>query len=278
MTYRHWRLSESDAIAELVMDTHGERHNVLSREGLSELDHLLMVLESRPLQGLIIRSGKPQSFIVGVDVHEFRRILEAARAAELTRAGQLVLARLAALPYPSVALIHGPCLGAGLELALACSYRIACDDERTVFGLPEVKLGIHSGFGATIRLPALIGPIPALSLMVSGRTIAAPQARALGLIDDHVPEHYLGEVAQEFLKKVPPRGRPPWYKAWLGVPFLRPPVAAIARRTLSAKADCRHYPAPCRVLSLWARQASFEDEALSCAELLVSPASRHLVS
>ncbi|WP_298186249.1 enoyl-CoA hydratase-related protein, partial [Acidiferrobacter sp.] len=154
-----WTLAEADDIAELVLDVPDKRHNVLSREVLGELDQMLTVLETRPLRGLVIRSGKPQGFAVGADVHEFRRVLDAARAAELTRAGQMVLTRLANLPYPSVAIIHGHCLGGGLELVLACSYRVACDDERTSLALPEVKLGIHPGFGGTIRLPALIGAL-----------------------------------------------------------------------------------------------------------------------
>lgn len=277
MTVSSWSLSESDGIAELVLDVPGRSHNVLSREVLAELDQLLATIEGRSLRGLIIRSGKPRGFIAGADVHEFRRILDAARAAELTRAGQLVLRRLNLLPYPTLALIQGPCLGGGLELALACSYRIASDSERTIFGLPEVKLGIHPGFGGTVRLPALIGPLPALSLMLSGRTIAARQARKLGLVDECVPERHLLAAARARLNRVPPQGRPPWYQAWLAAPWLRPYVGAYMRRQLQARVDCGHYPAPCRLLGLWARQGSLEAEALSCAELLVTPTSRHLV-
>lgn len=272
-----WSLLESDEIVELNLDVRGERHNVLSREVLSELDQILAVLEGRPLRGLVIRSGKPQSFIVGTDVRQFRRILDAARAAELTRAAQLVLARLNRLPYPSVAAIRGACLGGGLELALACTYRIGCDDERTIFGMPEVKLGIHPGFGGTVRLPALIGPLPALSLMLSGRTLGVRRASDLGLVDGSAPERHMTTAARALLMDVPPRGRPPWHQEGLAMPFFRPYVAAILRRQLRAHTDCRHYPAPCRILSLWGRQASFEAEALSCAELLVSPVSRHLV-
>ena len=277
MTVSSWSLSEDDNIAELVLDVPGRSHNVLSREVLAELDQLLATIETRPLRGLIIRSAKPRGFIAGADVHEFRRILDAARAAELTRAGQLVLRRLHLLPYPTLALIQGPCLGGGLELALACSYRIASDSERTMFGLPEVKLGIHPGFGGTVRLPDLIGPLPALSLMLSGRTIAARQARKLGLVDECVPERHLLAAARARLKRVPPKGRPPWHQAWLAAPWLRPYVGAYMRRQLQARVDCGHYPAPCRILGLWVRQGSLEAEALSCAELLVTPTSRHLV-
>ena len=272
-----WTLAEADDIAELVLDVPDKRHNVLSREVLGELDQMLTVLETRPLRGLVIRSGKPQGFAVGADVHEFRRVLDAARAAELTRAGQMVLTRLANLPYPSVAIIHGHCLGGGLELVLACSYRVACDDERTSLALPEVKLGIHPGFGGTIRLPALIGALPALSLMLGGRGLSARKARKLGLVDECVPQRHLEAAAHALLRDVPPKRRPPWYQGLLAAPFLRPYVGAFVQRRLKSKVECRHYPAPCRIVSLWARQASFEAEALSCAELLVTPVSRHLV-
>lgn len=277
MTMGSWSLSEVDGIADLVLDVPERSHNVLSREVLAELDQVLATIEGQPLRGLIIRSGKPRGFIAGADVHEFRRISDAARAAELTRAGQLVLRRLHLLPYPTLALIHGPCLGGGLELALACSYRIASDSDRTTLGLPEVKLGIHPGFGGTVRLPALIGPLPALSLMLSGRTIAARQARRLGLVDECVPERHLLAAARDHLRRVPPTGRPPWHQAWLGAPWLRPYVGAYMRRQLQARVDCHHYPAPCRLLGLWVRQGSLEAEALSCAELIVTPTSRHLV-
>jgi len=277
MTLSSWAISEADDIVELVLDVPGRRHNVLSREVLAEFDQILATLEGRSLRGLIIRSAKPRSFIVGADVHEFHRILDAARAAELTRAGQLVLHRLNLLPYPSVAVVQGPCLGGGLELALACSYRVACDDEHTSFGLPEVKLGIHPGFGGTVRLPALIGALPALSLMLSGRTIPARQAHKLGIIDERVPERHLLTAARALIMRVPPKARPPWHQTWLAFPPLRPYVGAFMRRQLRARVDCAHYPAPCRILGLWSRRASLEAEALSCAELVVSPTSRHLV-
>ncbi len=272
-----WTLKEAGDIAELILDVPGRRQNVLSREVLGELDQLLATLETRSLRGLVIRSGKPEGFSVGADIHEFRHIPDAARAAELTRAGQMVLTRLSRLPYPSVAAIHGPCLGGGLELALACSYRIACDDDRTTLGLPEVRLGIHPGFGGTVRLPAVIGAVAALSLMLSGRSLAPRRAHALGLVDDCVPEREIVTAARTYLHKVPARARPPWWAAALAVPWLRPYVGAAWSWRLKTQVDCGHYPAPCRILSLWSRQAGLEAEALSCAELLVSPASRHLV-
>lgn len=273
----HWTFHHAAGIGELTLDVQGARHNTLSSAVLSELDTVLAAIEAQPLEGLIIRSGKPQGFLVGADVHEFRRLTDATQAAAMIRAGQAVLRRLAALRYPTVAVIDGPCLGGGLELALACRYRVACDTERTTLGLPEVKLGIHPGFGGTVRLPRVIGGLPALSLMLSGRSVRAKSAKSLGLVDMVVAPRYATAAAHTLVRTRPPQARPVWYQTFFDIPALRPAVGAYVRRTLARRVDCRHYPAPCQALSLWMADAGEEAEARSCAELLASPASRHLV-
>ncbi len=273
----HWTFHDASGIGELTLDVEGARHNVLSSAVLHELDERLAAIEAAGLQGLIVRSGKPQGFIVGADVHEFRHITDVAQAAQMTRAGQAVLRRLAALACPTVAILDGPCLGGGLELALACRYRVACDTERTTLGLPDVKLGIHPGFGGTVRLPRLIGGLPALSLILSGRGVHARAARRLGLVDMVVAPRYATAAAHKLLRDKPPKGRPPWYQTFFDVPVVRPAVGAYMRSTLTRRVDCRHYRAPCQALSLWVTDAGEDAEAQSCAELLVSPASRHLV-
>ncbi|MHB1723537.1 MAG: 3-hydroxyacyl-CoA dehydrogenase NAD-binding domain-containing protein [Acidiferrobacter sp.] len=273
-----WSLVEdTNGIATLTLDVPDHRHNVLSVAVVGELERQLVSLGGRSLRGLIIASAKPTGFIIGADVHEFRHIADAVRAAELTRAGQLVLRRLAQLPYPTVAIIDGPCLGGGLELALACRYRIASEDERTVLSLPEVRLGIHPGFAGTVRLPQLIGGLPALSMILTGRRVSARRARRLGLVDAVVAARHLPAAAVRFLHQVPARTIPRWYYAALDLPLWRPLVAMGVRQALVRRVNPDHYPAPARALALWAHNASEEAEALSCAELLVSPASRHLV-
>lgn len=274
---KHWTLAQDDNVATLTLDVQGKGANALSQEVMQELDHYLKEIESQPLAGLILRSGKRQGFIVGADVYEFQSIPDAARAAELIRAGQRVLDRLEHLPFPSVALIHGTCLGGGLELALACTYRIAEEGEKTRLGLPEVKLGIHPGFAGTVRLPALIGHLPALDLMLSARTLGARAAKRVGLVDEVVPERYLRRAAEQFLRARPKRVRPAWWKRAPGAAFLRPYVRKLMERQVRKKANPAHYPAPYRVLDLWERAASAEQEALSCAELIVSRVSRNLV-
>src|SRR3990170_869883 len=139
---KHWHLDYHTDHALLTLDVAGQSANVLSQEVLQELDRHLGELEDKPLKGLIIRSGKASGFIAGADVREFERVADPARATELAQLGQQVCARLAGLPFPSVAVIHGFCLGGGLELALACTYRLAREDTATRLGLPEERLGI----------------------------------------------------------------------------------------------------------------------------------------
>ena len=165
-----WQLEiDADGIAWLSCDVPGSSANVLSATVLEALDAQLDDLEQRRPRGLVIRSGKAGGFIAGADVREFTRLATHAEALQVIRRGQAVFDRLAALPFPTLALIHGYCLGGGLELALACRYRVARDDTGTRLGLPEVRLGIHPGFGGTVRLPALVGSLPALDLMLTGR-------------------------------------------------------------------------------------------------------------
>lgn len=271
----HWRAEQQDDIAILTLDVADKSANALSQAVLMELDQALTALDGRGLQGLVIRSAKASGFIVGADVNEFTRISDSTRAADLTRAGQMVLNRLESLPFPSVAAIHGNCLGGGLELALACTYRVAREGAR--LGLPEVKLGIHPGFGGTVRLPPLVGHLPALDLMLSGRTVEARAAKRMGLVDDVVPERYLLRAALKFIKDRRPRAKPAWWKRAPGVSWLRPQVRKLLERQVAKKANPHHYPAPYRILELWERRAAQEEEAVSCAELLVSRTSRNLV-
>lgn len=288
---RHWRLefgridetgrlvpaAGEDDTALLTLDVAGQSANALSREVMAEFDRLLADIGNRRLRGVIIRSAKPSGFVAGADVHEFGSVTDAGHAADLARQGQAVLDRLAALPFPSVALIHGFCLGGGLEIALACTYRIAQDDPATRLGVPEVRLGIHPGFAGTVRLPRLVGHLPALDLMLTGRSLKARAARQRGLVDDVVPERHALYAAQRILERRPSRRRAPWYNALLGFKPVRPLIARSLERRTRAKVDPHHYPAPFRIIELWRNRAPAADEAASLGELLVGRTSRNLV-
>jgi 3-hydroxyacyl-CoA dehydrogenase/enoyl-CoA hydratase/3-hydroxybutyryl-CoA epimerase len=274
---KHWHLDYRGDHALLTLDVQGQSANILSHEVLTEFDQQLEQLESKMPAGLILRSGKASGFIAGADVREFGKIDDPVRAAELARLGQQVLARLANLPYPSVAVIHGFCLGGGLELAMACTWRIARDDPGTRLGLPEVRLGIPPGFAGSVRLPPLVGDFAALDMMLTGRALSAREARRRGLVDELVPERHLLNAAAAFLKKNPPRRRAPWYRCLPAWRPLRRWVVKLMSGRVRRKAHPDHYPAPWRILELWRDDADEAREAESLGELLVSRTSRNLV-
>ena len=170
----------------LTFDREGESTNTFSREVLEELAVALDEIVAAKPAGLIIRSGK-DSFIAGADVEEFTRFESADEALVFTRAGWDLFERLSRLPFPTTALVNGFCMGGGLELALACRYRVALDDPKTRFALPEVMLGIMPTWHGVQWLPKRIGPTAALDMMLTGRTVDARRAKRMGLVDQAVP-------------------------------------------------------------------------------------------
>jgi 3-hydroxyacyl-CoA dehydrogenase/enoyl-CoA hydratase/3-hydroxybutyryl-CoA epimerase len=244
---------------------------------MQQLDAILDELAPMSLTGLVISSAKKSGFIAGADVREFETLNDAVLATELARRGQRIFSKIAALRFPSVAAIHGFCVGGGLELALACSYRVTRDDAATRLGLPEVRLGINPGFGGTVRLPPLVGDLTALDMMLSGRSVSAKEAKRIGLADDVVPERHLLRAAEHFLRSHPARRRAAWWQRAPSWKPLRPLVVKLLTRRLAAKAHPDHYPAPYRILDLWKQQGGLEPEAISLGELLTSRTSHNLV-
>src|SRR5256884_7495057 len=192
--WRTWPLArDEDDIAWLIFDKPGASANPLSEDVLSELNDVLASLERGLPKGVVLRSAKPSGFIAGADINEFGNMTDvAAIEARLTQA-HAVVDRLDRLGAPTVAVIHGYCLGGGLEIALACDYRIAVEEAR--LGLPEVMLGLHPGLGGTVRLPRLINPLEAMTMMLTGRNVRASRARSLGLVDAVVPERHVKAAA-----------------------------------------------------------------------------------
>ena len=281
-TYAHWRLEQDQAgMAWLTLDKAGSNANSLSRSVLEELDQLLAVLSATPPRALVICSGKASGFIAGADVTEFTTISDETTALALIERGQSILSKLAALPLPTIALIHGFCLGGGLELALACRYRVASNDSATRLGLPEVQLGIHPGFGGTVRLTRLVGGLTAMELMLSGRTLAARAALKIGLVDYALPARHL-ENAARALVTTPPSRRPlPWRERLVAL-LPKALLADRMRKSVAAKADCRHYPAPYALIALWQgfganEAANYAAEAASVAKLIIGSTARNLL-
>lgn len=180
----HWRAErDNDGIVWLRIDKADSSVNVLSRPVLEELAGVIASYENDPPRGIVVYSGKSSGFIMGADVNEFTKIDNPEEAYRLIRLGQQVFERLEALRCPTVAAIDGFALGGGLELALACDYRIAWQNKKPVLGLPEVQLGIHPGFGGTVRSVRLCGVRAAMELMLKGKPVTPFKALRIKLID-----------------------------------------------------------------------------------------------
>src|SRR5260221_6569817 len=182
---QHWKTSrDADGTATLTFDKAGATVNTLSAAVLAEFNEALDALDRDPPKGLLIRSGKASGFIAGADIEEFGDVKDDAGALAIVKRGWDTFERLAQVGYPALALVRGFCLGGGLELALACRYRVVVDEPGTRLGLPEVMLGIVPGWGGIKRLPRLAGAPAALHLLLTGRNIRPPRARKLGVAHD----------------------------------------------------------------------------------------------
>jgi 3-hydroxyacyl-CoA dehydrogenase/enoyl-CoA hydratase/3-hydroxybutyryl-CoA epimerase len=278
-----WSLEiDTDRVAWVVCDTPGASTNVLSAAVLRDLAAQLADVAARRPVGVVIHSAKAGGFIAGADIKEFLKIRTPEEGYELVRAGQTVLQTLADLPCPTVAALHGFALGGGLELALACTYRVAADDAALSLGLPEVLLGIHPGFGGTVRSVQLIGVRPALDLMLKGKPYKGARALAVGLIDELVPPADLLQRAKSRLLRSPPKAAAPFVDKLLNLGLARPFIARQTASTLRQSVPREHYPAPYAILDLWQRYGaagaeSYEAEARSISELMCTPTSRNLV-
>lgn len=281
--FKHWHYErDTDNIVWLACDKADASANVLSAAVLEELDVLLREIANTAPRGLIIYSAKKGGFIAGADINEFTTLTNEADATALIQRGQRVLDHLAELPFTTVAMIHGFCLGGGMELALACKYRVADDDDKTKLGLPEVNLGIHPGFGGTVRLPPLVGATDAMDLMLSGRTLSARNAKRIGLVDHAVPLRQLRVAAQQTVLKPPKLAQPKGWKAWTNHILVRPMLASYLRKQVAERARPDHYPAPYAIIDLWNRYADdpktmMREEAASVARLVMGDTSRSLV-
>lgn len=284
--YRHWTLkTDPEGIVWLILDRADAAVNALNQEVMSELKQILAELEEKPPVGLIITSGKASGFIAGADVEEFVKLKTSQEAFEVIQAGQQILDQLENLPFPTLALIRGFCMGGGLELALACEFRVAEEDVRTRLGFPEVKLGIQPGWGGTVRLPQLIGHLPALDLILTGRPVSAKTAQRLGLVDAAVPDRQLANAAQALILGKQSAQNPPGIalKRGLGTRFLRPLIGKqLIQKLRSKKVNPAHYPAPYQIIQNWVKYGAMGTEAYqaelqSITQLLLTPTSRNLV-
>ena len=279
----HWRLeTDADGVAWLTLDQQGASANTLGSAVMRELNDRLSEIESRKPRALVIRSAKDSGFIAGADIAEFTGLTDVEQAYRLVRTGQQVFDRIEGLPMPTAAAIHGFALGGGLELALACDYRVGADDGRLNLGLPEVMLGIHPGFGGTVRLQRITGAPAALDLMLTGRSLRGDSALKAGLLDRLVSRDRLDAAAKEIALAAPRRRRASFGQRVLAWPLVRAVVASQTRKQVARRANPAHYPAPYAIVDLFARHggagaAAYEAEARSIATLFLSEQSRNLV-
>ncbi len=278
----NWRIErDADGIAWLGFDTAGASTNVLSGQVMAELGEHLKQLAAQLPKGLVIYSAKQSGFIAGADIKEFTTLKTPEDAFEMIRRGQRVLEQLERLSCPSVALINGFALGGGLELSMACRYRVGIDDDRLTLGLPEVKLGIHPGFGGTVRSTRLAGVLPAMSFMLTGRNVHGSEALRIGLLDRLVKSDAARQTARDLVLKSPAKKSAPFTQQLLALGWLRPFVAKMLTKQVAAKVRRDHYPAPYAIIDLWKHYAGSDEmyvqEAHSIARLMVNDTARNLV-
>ncbi len=279
----NWILeSDDDNIIWLCLDKQDSNTNVLSGHIMAELNKRLAEIESVAPRALVLYSGKKNGFIAGADIKEFTGLKDPEQAYGLIKLGQDVLTRLAALPCPTVGLINGFALGGGLEVVLACDFRIVVDNPKATLGMPEVNLGIHPGFGGTVRSVAITGVAPAMEMMLTGRPVGPDKALRIGLVDAIVPADELREAGRRMALAPPPPRRPGLKDRLMNLGFVRHLVASKLRQQIARKARPDHYPAPYAIVDLWRRYGDnparmLDAEARSIAELMCSDTSRNLV-
>ena len=281
--FQHWTLNfDKDNLAWLCFDKHESSANVLSASVLEEFAAIVEQLQLKIPDGLIIYSGKKNGFIMGADIKEFTKINDEDEAYTLIRQGQQVLDALEALPCPTLSVINGYTLGGGLELAMACDYRIAINSDKPIIGLPEVQLGLHPGFGGTVRAVKITGVRAAMKLMLTGKPIRVKAAQKNGLIDQLCSDEEWQNQARSIIKSKPKKASAPLIEKLLNLPFLRGFIAKKLVKQVSSKANKNHYPAPYSMIDLWKQHGAstssgYKAEARSMAKLMCGKTSRNLI-
>jgi 3-hydroxyacyl-CoA dehydrogenase/enoyl-CoA hydratase/3-hydroxybutyryl-CoA epimerase len=279
----NWKLETDEAgIAWLCIDKADAKANVLSSHVIEELNGILDGLEANPPTGLVLYSGKPGSFIMGADITEFGDFGSADDVVRLTKMAQGVFLRIRNLPCPTVAAVNGVCLGGGLEISMMFDYRIGPDSDKKIFGLPEVKLGLHPGFGGTVRVVQLCGVREGMQIMLTGNPINAKKALRIGLIDRIAGEDDWRDAAQKLIATKPPQSKAPLLDRILGLAPFRPLVRNMLLKQVARKARRDHYPAPYAMIDLWTHHGAssktgYDAEAKSFAPLMGSDTAQNLI-
>jgi len=288
-----WTLEiDGDHVAWLTFDLPGSKVNKFTADALGELNDMIDKIHGDPtVQVLVIRSGKPDNFIVGADIDELARIRDLDDAKDKARTGLAVFRKIESLTVPTIAMIHGPCLGGGLEMALACRYRIVTEHPKTSVGLPEVNLGILPGWGGTQRLPKLLGLPAALKMILGGKPVDGRRAAKMRLADAIAAAPFVEAATRRLAvdvltrqgqRDIRRRRRRARAGRWLELTALgRALVYRGARKQVTERTK-GHYPAPLEALEVVRRSYrrrgdGFALETAAFGRLAVTPISRNLV-
>ncbi len=291
MNYQNINLNtDENNIIWLSIDVKKEKTNVITPELIKELSDACDTIKASNAAGLIIHSGKSSGFIAGADIKGFQGLSADSsadndgqqQALKFIRMGQAMCQKIEDLPMPTLAMVKGFCMGGGLEIALSCDYIITDDMPSTKLALPEVKLGIHPGFGGTVRSIRRMGVLQAMPIMLTGRNLIPQQAKKAGLIDYCVPLRQLKTTAIQTILEKPAKQKPAKYLKLLEASLLRRIIASQMRKHVESKAKQEHYPAPYALINLWEMYGSignemFEAEAHSVANLITTDTAQNLV-
>lgn len=290
MSNSNLTFSKANRIGTLTFDRQGAKVNTISQGVLDELSsHLDTLAGAKDLDLLVIRSGKPGSFIAGADIEEFLKLKDVPAAIALSEKGQNTFAKIAKLPFPTVAVIEGPCLGGGLELALACKYRLVVDSEQTQIGLPEVNLGIIPGWGGTQRLPQVVGLEQGLQMILTGKPVDARKAMKMGLATAIVAPPFLEDELKKLAGKIQSGKGLNHYQAGLrskvleGTGLGRTLIYRLSEKTVREKVG-KNYPAPLVALEVIQKSykkpkfPGYRAEAEAIAGLFHSPVAKQLIN
>src|SRR5436190_16716336 len=283
MELKNWKLDiDGDNLAWLWFDRAGATTNTFSSEALRELGQIADHLKGMPPKGLAILGAKENGFAAGADIEEFTRLSNPDEAMAFIRLGNEVFDKIAALSFPTLALVHGFCMGGGTELALACRYRVLDDGPKTRMGLPEVMLGIVPGWGGMTRLPPLIGAASALDLMLTGRTIDGRRAKKLGLADAITAHRHFANAGRQILLGPPLSRSLPLAAAATNWPGVRSIVAKASAKKVAQKVRRDQYPAPYAIIDIWkdfggdVRKVP-DDHPASMRNIFEHPTARNLI-
>ena len=278
---KHWRWEKDrEGLVWLTFDKQGESTNTFSRQALEELRSAIRAIGAERPRGLIIRSAK-DNFIAGADVEEFTRFQSPQEAMAFVKLGWDVFQEVHELPFPTTAMVNGFCMGGGVELALACRYRVALDDPKTRFALPEVMLGIMPAWHGVQWLPKLVGPAAAFDMILTGKSVDARRAKRIGLVDQAVPLRILENTARMVTLEAKPRRQLSLMNRLMAGP-LKGVVVSQARKQVAKRARREHYPAPYAILELWRKYdgdpfAASNDPSCSVESLFAHPTTSNLI-